>query len=77
MSKENQSNLLVTFSNIISNVLNPLFSLLIFFVVYSYQKSDGEINLKSFTAYSPRNHSNFRMDLLECKKRKLYQYGCF
>jgi hypothetical protein len=30
MSKENQSNLLVTFSNIISNVLNPLFSLLIF-----------------------------------------------
>ena len=48
MSKENQSNLLVTFSNIISNVLNPLFSLLIFFVVYSYQKSEGEINLKSF-----------------------------
>jgi hypothetical protein len=41
MSKENQSNLLVTFSNIISNVLNPLFSLLIFFV-YSYQKS-GEL----------------------------------
>ena len=45
MSKENQSNLLVTFSNIISNVLNPLFSLLIFFVVYSYHKSEGEINL--------------------------------
>lgn len=39
---------LVIISNIISNLFNPLFSLLIFFAVYSYQKSEGEINLKSF-----------------------------
>lgn len=39
---------LVVISNIISNLFNPLFSLLIFFAVYSYQKSEGEINLKSF-----------------------------
>lgn len=39
---------LVIISNIISKLFNPLFSLLIFFAVYSYQKSEGEINLKSF-----------------------------
>lgn len=39
---------LIIISNIISNLFNPLFSLLIFFAVYSYQKSEGEINLKSF-----------------------------
>lgn len=39
---------LITISNIISNVLNPLFSLLIFLAVYSYEKSDGKFNLTSF-----------------------------
>jgi len=47
MQKESTS-VLIKLSNFISNLFNPLFSLLIFFIFYSYQKSDGEINLKSF-----------------------------
>lgn len=48
MSTNKRFPVLITFSNVISNVLNPLFSLLIFLAVYSYQKSDGEFDLKSF-----------------------------
>lgn len=46
MTKE-QSPLLYGFSHIISNVMNPLFSLLIFFVVYGYSKSEGAFDIKS------------------------------
>ncbi len=48
MSINKSSPVLITVSNIISNVLNPLFSLLIFLAVYSYQKSDGQFNLINF-----------------------------
>lgn len=39
MQKENSS-LLIKLSNILSNVLNPLFSLLIFFVFFAYKKME-------------------------------------
>ncbi len=48
MTSEKQSPFLIKFSNIISNVLNPLFSLLIFFAVYSYYNSNGDFNIINF-----------------------------
>ena len=48
MTPEKQSPFLIKFSNIISNVLNPLFSLLIFFAFYSYYNSNGDFNIINF-----------------------------
>lgn len=46
MSQERPSFIFI-FSSLISNVMNPLFSLLIFFIVYSYQKSEGFFDVRS------------------------------